>query len=64
MVLACTDEISLSILENVVTNLLPEGDTALAWKHLKEKFKPTTGMEATKLMREFMINTLKKGQDT
>ena len=67
LVLACTGEIGFSIVDEAVTNDLPEGDARLAWTNLEKKFQPSSSANKVQLRREFnssKLNSWKKDPDS
>ena len=51
LMLSCSDMITFGIVESAVTNDNPNGDSAMAWKLLKEKYNADTGTTLSKLKK-------------
>ena len=50
---AVEDKICFSLIDSARTDKLPEGDCALAWKLLKEKYKPRQAGSKQQFLMEF-----------
>ena len=53
LLLACSDDVSFSIVDASISEKHPDGDAAKAWKSLTAKFEPDTGTTKVELKREF-----------
>jgi len=53
LLLACSDDVSFSIVGASISEKHPDGDAAKAWKSLTAKFEPDTGTTKVELKREF-----------
>ena len=58
LILACSGEIGFSIVDEAVTEELPDGDAELAWKELQRRFEPDTSADKVKLKKEFSTSKL------
>ena len=55
--------VAFSIVKNAKTELLPDGDTSLAWKKLKHKYAPKTAPTEMSLYNKFHSSKLRNGED-
>jgi len=60
LLLSCNDEVSFGAVDEAVTNDLPNGDAAQAWKNLLAKFEPTTSGNLIMLRKEFTASKLEQ----
>ena len=58
LLLSCTDEVTFGYVDEACTDDLPDGDAALAWKNLLNKFEPTTAADKVSLLKEFADSKL------
>ena len=58
LILACSGEIGFSIVDEAVTEELPDGDAELAWKELQRRFEADTSADKVKLKKEFSTSKL------
>ena len=56
---AVEDKICFSLIDSARTDSLPEGDCALAWKLLKEKYEPRQAGSKQQLLMEFHSSKLR-----
>ena len=56
---AVEDKICFSLIDSARTDKLPEGDCALAWKLLKEKYEPRQAGSKQQLLMEFHSSKLR-----
>jgi gag-polypeptide of LTR copia-type/Zinc knuckle len=54
LLVSCESDLCFAIIENSKSERFPDGDAALAWLNLTEKFEPKTKMNIIKLKKEFM----------
>ena len=63
LILSMDHEVCLGLVEGAQTEEQPEGDLALAWKKLCEKFEPTTNNALADLKLEFAECRLEDGDE-
>jgi gag-polypeptide of LTR copia-type len=54
LLVSCESDLCFGIIENSKSEKFPDGDAALAWLNLSEKFEPKTKMNIIKLKKEFI----------
>ena len=63
LVLACTDDVSFEIIDGAVTDELPNGDAALAFRNLETYWEPNTRATLSRLIKQYELATLKNMKD-
>ena len=58
LILVCSGEIGCSIVDEPVTNELPDGDAELAWRESQRRFEQDTSADKVKLKKEFNASKL------
>jgi len=63
LILSLEDTVAFDLVDEATTDDLPEGDSALAWRNLKTKYKGTSMTKLTDLKKEFYSTKLKDADD-
>jgi hypothetical protein len=63
LIMSCNKEVSFGIVDEAVTEDLPDGDLKKAWDNLNNKYQPKTKAALTELKSEFHETVLGNGQD-
>ena len=63
LILSCDEEVSFGLVDEAVSDSLPDGDLAKAWSKLAKKYQPTTKVAMTDTKREFTESSLSSGED-
>jgi hypothetical protein len=63
IMIACQDDMCFGIIDGSRSGVFPDGDAALAWKRLNEKFEPRNSSNLINIKREFSQCILKKERD-
>ena len=58
LLLCMTDEVGFGTVTEATSEDLPDGDAALAWKKLVEKYQPKTGANMVQLKLEFATSRM------
>jgi hypothetical protein len=61
--IACQDDMCFGIIDGSRSAMFPDGDAALAWKRLNEKFEPRNSSNLMTIKREFSQCSLKRERD-
>jgi hypothetical protein len=56
-------KIAFNLIEGCKSKEYPDGNTAIAWERLKNKYEPISAPSLVKLEKQFRELSLKKGQD-
>ena len=62
LILSCEGEISFAIVDEAVTDDLPDGDARLAWINLEKKFMPKTSSTIVELKKMWAASQLKNAR--
>jgi len=60
LMLSQDNQVAFDIVDEATTDALPDGDLALAWKNLKEKYEGTSLTELIALKKEYYLSKLMK----
>jgi hypothetical protein len=60
---ATSGKVAFNIIRRCKTKDYPDGNGAIAWERLKNKYEPVSAPSMVKLERQFRELSLKKGQD-
>jgi hypothetical protein len=63
LMIACQDDMCFGIIDGSRSGMFPDGDAALAWRKLNEKFEPRNSSNLMTIKREFSQCILKKERD-
>jgi hypothetical protein len=58
-----SDKVKFNMIRKCKTKNYPDGNDAIAWQRLKNKYEPIYASSMVKLERQFRKLSLKKGQD-
>ena len=53
LILSCQEDVMFGIIDESVSTNFPNGDARLAWKNLKDRFKPNMGAAKVQLKQKF-----------
>ena len=64
LVLACTDDVSFEIIDSAVSDDLPSGDAAEAFRLLRNYWEPNTRATLNLLIKQYQLESLKNVKDS
>jgi hypothetical protein len=63
LMIVCQDDMCFGIIDGSRSTMFPDGDAALAWKRLNEKFEPRNLSNMMTIKKEFSQCSLKRQRD-